>query len=416
MPMRILVVTPFYAPDLGPSASLYAMLSEDLARLGNDVTVICAVPHYPSGCVAEPFRGRLVWREERSGVRIIRLWVPSVNRARLMLRLWSLLCYQVLAAVMVLGRKYDVSIASGPAFEVALPVVAMNLRRRPMIYSVHEIYPDVGIKAGVFRRRWAIGLVVWLESWCCARAGYVRVLSEGYRRALEDRGVASTKLQVIGDWVDTDFISPTPRHNALSVSWDLDEHFVVMHAGNLGLTQGLEHVVEAAAGLVSDPRICFVFVGDGAARENLQVKAAGLSNVRFIPFQPRSLLPLVLASGDVHLNSLKRGFATDSVPSKCYSIMAAGRPIVAAVDHDTDSWALVQQAGCGVCVPPENPTALAHAIRELYIDAQDRERLGANGRAYVVKHHSRRAATGQFCRLARSLASTTLLRRWKIGG
>jgi putative colanic acid biosynthesis glycosyltransferase WcaI len=404
--MRILVVTPFYAPDLGPSASLYAMLCEDLSRLGCEVSVISAVPHYPSGRVADGFRGRLVRTEELNGVKVTRVWVPGINRARLALRLLGFACYQALAAAVAFTRRYDVLIASGPAFEVFLPVLGLGiLRRRQMIYSVHEIYPDVGVKLGIFRHRLVTGWVGWLERWCSNRASYVRVLSEGYRRALEAKGVPKAKLTVIGDWVDTDFIQPAPRHNAFSASWGLDDAFVVMHAGNLGLTQGLEDVVEAARRLARDPRICFAFVGDGAARGQLQamVTAARLSNVRFIPFQPRALLPLVLASADVHLNALKRGFGTDSVPSKCYSIMAAGRPVIAAVDPDTDTWTLIQQADCGLTVPPGKPEALAGAVRELYENAQDRERLGANGRAYAVQHHSRTAAAEQFYRLARAL-------------
>lgn len=406
--MRILLITPFYAPDLGPSASLYTMLCEDLVRLGCEVSVISAVPHYPSGRVAEEFRGRLIKAEELNGVKVTRVWVPSVNRARLGWRIWSLACYQVLAAAIALGREYDLLMASGPALEVALPVlVAGTLRPKPTVFSVHEIYPDVGVKLGVFRHRLTAGVVEWLERWCRARAGCVRVLSEGYKRVLEARGVSSAKLTVIGDWVDTDFIRPAPRHNAFSASWGLDAHFVVMHAGNFGLTQGLEHVVEAARRLASHPHIRFAFVGDGASREQLEglVKAAGLSNIRFIPFQPRAVLPLVLASADVHLNTLKGGLATDSVPSKCYSIMAAGRPLVAAVDPGTDTWALIQQADCGLPVPPDNPEALAEAIRELYDHAQYRERLGSNGRLYAVKHHSRTAAAEQFCRQARTLVS-----------
>lgn len=408
--MRILLVTPFYAPDLGPSASLYAMLCEDLARLGCEVSVVSAVPHYPSGRVTKEFRGRLIWTEERNGVKVTRVWVPSVNRARLALRVLSLACYQALAATVAFRRPYDVLIASGPAFEVALPVLALGLvRRRPMIYSVHEIYPDIGVKLGIFRHRLAAALVGWLERWCSNRAGCLRVLSEGYRRALEAKGVPESNLVVIGDWVDTDFIQPAPRHNAFSAAWDLDDSFVVMHAGNLGRTQGLEYVLEAARWLGSQPGISFVFVGDGAARESLQgaVESEGLRNVRFIPFQPRALLPQVLASADIHLNTLKRGFATDSLPSKCYSIMAAGRPVITAVDHGTDTWRLIRQANCGLLVAPENPDALAEAILELHDNAQYRERLGANGRAYAVKRLSRTAAAEKFCQLARTLAAKT---------
>src|SRR5712691_5898957 len=116
--MRVLVITPFYAPDLGPSAALYEMLCEDLARLGCEMSAISAVSHYPTGSVSKEFRGRLGWREKRNGVDVTRVWVPSVNRARLGLRLLSFLCYQILASAVGLRRNYDVVITSNPALEV----------------------------------------------------------------------------------------------------------------------------------------------------------------------------------------------------------------------------------------------------------------------------------------------------------
>jgi colanic acid biosynthesis glycosyl transferase WcaI len=405
--VRVLVITPFYAPDLGPGAALYAMLCEELVRLGCDVSVISAVPHYPTGRVAKEFRGRLVQRERRKGVDVTRVWVPSVDRARLGLRLLSFFCYQVLAAFVALSRPYDVLLASSPAFEVLLPTVALGvLRRKPMLYSVHEIYPDLGVKVGIFRHPPVIKAIEWMERLSCRQAGYVRVLSEGYKGVVESKGTPESKLAVISDWIDADLIRPLPRLNAFSARWGLDAQFVAMYAGNLGLTQGLDQVVEAARLLEKEPAIRIVLMGDGAAKASLQqsVQRMGLGNVRFIPFQEHELLPWALASADVSLIMLKRGMGTDSVPSKCYSIMASGRPIIASVDEGSDTWKVIQRAGCGLCLKPENPTALAEAILDLFRNDAYRARLGALGRAYVVQHHSKLAAAQEFCNLLRSLS------------
>jgi colanic acid biosynthesis glycosyl transferase WcaI len=382
------------------------MLCEELVRLGCEVSVISAVPHYPTGRVAKEFRGRLVQRERRGGVDVTRVWVPSVDRARLGLRLLGFFCFQVLAAFAGLTRRYDVLLASSPALEVLLAVLALGvLRRKPMIYSVHEIYPDVGVKLGIFRHRAVIKAIDWMERLCCRRAGYVRVLSEGYKRTMGARGVPESKLAVVWNWADTDFIRPLPRRNVFSRQWGLDGVFVVLYAGNLGPTQGLEHVLEAARLLEEEPAIRIVLVGDGAAKGSLQqsVERAGLTNVQFIPFQDHELVPWVLASADVSLLTLKRGMGTDSVPMKCYSIMASGRPIIASVDESSDTWNEIQRAGCGVCVEPENPLALASAILDLFRNDAYRARLGALGRAYAVQHRSKPAAAQEFCNLLRSL-------------
>jgi putative colanic acid biosynthesis glycosyltransferase WcaI len=404
--MRILVLTPFYAPDLGPSAALYEMLSEELTTLGHEVSVISAVPHYPTGRVAEEFRGSWTRRERRNGVDVTRVWVPSVDRSRLWLRLMSFLCYQLLATAVGIGRKYDAVIASNPAFEVLLPLFLLAFfRRKPVIYSVHEVYPDVGVAAGIFRHRAVIQLVAWLERLSCKRAIYVRVLSEGYRRALEARGVPASKLAVIGDWMDTEFVRPFPRRNPFTSRWGLDGCFVVMYAGNLGPTQGLESVVEAARLLAADPLIRFVFVGDGSAKAHLERRAIALDlpNLVFVPFQPRELLPEVLSAADVSLVALKKGLGAGSVPSKLYAILASGRPVLAAVDPDSDTANLIREAQCGLTVTPEDPEALCHGVLELCDRTERRRRMGENGREYVARHRSKRLAGEKFHELLLSI-------------
>jgi len=400
--MRILLLTPFYDPDLGPSAALYRGLCEELVRLGCEVSVISAVPHYPTGRVPREYRGRLIQRENRNGVDVTRVWVPSLNRARLPLRALGFACYQLLACAAAFRRPYDVLIASNPAFEVLLPFLALTVSpRQPAVFCVHEIYPDVGVQIGIFRHAPIIRLVDWMERACFRRAECVRVLSEGYRRALEAKGVPGSKLAVIRDWTDTDVIRPLPRRNGFSARWNLENSFVVMYAGNLGPTQGLEQVVEAASRLSHEPRIRFVLVGEGAAREGLQrlVQSRGLTNVEFVPFQPRALLPLVLASADASLVTLKRGVGSHSVPSKIYAILASGRPVIAAADSGTDTADLVQRARCGLRVEPENPDELAAAILRLYRDEEYRMGLGANGRAYATSLHSRESAAPEFYKL-----------------
>jgi colanic acid biosynthesis glycosyl transferase WcaI len=406
--VRILVLTPYYAPDLGPSAALYEMLCEDLAGFGHQVSVISAVPHYPTGRVAQEFRGSArVWRRERrGGVDVTRVWVPSLNRARLGLRALSLLCYQLLAAAAAIGRSFDVVIASNPAFEVAVPVFLLAfIRRKQFVYSVHEIYPDIGVALGIFRHRVVIRFIDWLERLCCVRAAHVRVLSAGYRRALEARGVAAAKLTVIRDWIDTEFIRPLPRQNAFSRRWGLDEHFVVLYAGNIGPTQGLEFVLRTAQLLAGQPSIRFVFVGDGAAKGALEKlsRSRDLANVVFIPFQPRERLPEVLAAADISLVSMRKGLVASSVPSKLYSILSSGRPAIAAVDDGSDIAELVREAGCGICAPPEDPEALRRAVLELFGDGQKRRRMGESGREFVVRCHSRRQAVEKFQELLDSL-------------
>jgi colanic acid biosynthesis glycosyl transferase WcaI len=405
--MRILLASPYYAPDLAPDASLFEMLLTDLARKGHEVSVICAVPHYPTGRVPEKFRGRLFQREIRDGVHVTRVWIPSVNRARLFRRFLAMLCYQFLAGLLALSSRFDVMFTINPAFESALPLfIAGTLRRKPVIYAAWDIYPDVGIRLGIFRNRCVIGAVSAVENYCYRHCAFVHVLCEGHRRLLIDRGVPASKLAVIPLWVDAEFIRPLSRRSGFSASHNLNDAFVVLYAGNFGKTHGVDHLLETARLVSVEPRIKFVLVGAGEAHANLQreFQSAGLANALFLDFQPRENLPALLASADVSLVMLKRGFGSDSVPSKAYPIMASGRAILASVDRDCETADLVRRSRCGLRVEPEDPQEISGAILELFRNRDLCAQFGAAGRSYALQHHSRVVAAGEFERLLHCLA------------
>jgi colanic acid biosynthesis glycosyl transferase WcaI len=160
----------------------------------------------------------------------------------------------------------------------------------------------------------------------------------------------------------------------------------------------LEHVVVAAERLATEPDIRMVFVGDGAGRSALEAEVARhpTAQVTSLPFQPRSRLAEVLGTADISLVCLKRGVGIGSQPSKTLSILASGRPLVASVDEASDTRRLVESAGAGLCVPPEDPSALAEAILALRRDPKRRADMGERGREYAIRHHSIAAAADRF--------------------
>ena len=186
--MNIVLITPYYEPDLGPSSPLVTMLSEDLTSLGHEVTVIAAVPHFPSGQVKEGFRGGL-WRwDVLRGVKVCRLWVPSGNRANLLHRLFVFLIYQILSVLAGLTVTGDVVIITNPAIETILPYLLFNkIRNIPIIYCVWDLYPEVGVQVGVFRHRFIISVVNILENYCLNRAAVVQSLANNFVDNLNSR-------------------------------------------------------------------------------------------------------------------------------------------------------------------------------------------------------------------------------------
>lgn len=400
--MRILLISPYYIPDLGPSAPLFTMLSEGLVKQGHSVSVVTTVPHYPSGKVSSSYRGKWIHRSIENQVEVSRVWLPSVNRSNFAFRLLQFFCYQVGAVKAEFNKKYDVVIVANPALWTWMPFVYYAcFRHKPAVFSVHDVYPEVGVTLGVFRNKFIIAAVTILERYCLNRSRIVRILSDSFRPGLRNLGIPDDKMALVYDWVDTDLIRPLPRDNQFAQEYNLRDRFVVLYAGNIGLSQGLENVLAAAEQLGSQPDICFLFVGDGPGREQLitQANLRNLTNVQFIPFQPRSRLPEVLGSADVSMVILRRGIGTGSLPSKTFSILASGRPIIASVDELSETWDLVQKAQAGLCIEPESPLALVKAILMLKNDQNLRERLGQNGRIWAEKRHSLKYATIQFEKL-----------------
>jgi colanic acid biosynthesis glycosyl transferase WcaI len=397
--MHILFLVPYYAPDLGPAAPLFTTLSEELVQRGHQVSVIAAVPHYPSGSVPEEFRKGWIQKTSENGVQVVRVRIPSVKRANMAQRMLQYLCYQLGAAWAGTRLKYDVVLVANPALWVWWPfTVLVFFRRVPAVFSVQDVYPDVGVSLGIFRHKLVIRAVAWLERFCLRQSAVIQIISDAFRPGLRALGVPDEKMALAYNWVDTGLIKPLPKDNAFSREHQLTDRFVILYAGNIGLSQGLEHVLAAAEQLADHRDLLVVFIGDGAGRKELvkQAEQSGLSTVLFLTFQPRARLPEVLASADISLITLKRGMGAGSLPSKTLSGLASGRPLVVSVDKGSDTWNMVEQADAGLCVPPEDPSSLAGAILTLAQDPELCQRLGRNGRAWAEKYHSPQAAAEKF--------------------
>ncbi|MBN1828341.1 MAG: glycosyltransferase family 4 protein [Deltaproteobacteria bacterium] len=400
--MRILVVIPYYKPDGGAEATLFPLLCEEMVKLGHEVTVLTTVPHYPSGRVRGAWRGWKNWHSEEKGVKIVRVGLPSVNRYNLAARLFQFITFQVRATQVGLFLNFDVLLSHTSSLEVGLPYLFLSaFRHKPAVYSIHDIYPDIGINMGVFRNRLLIRSVERLESYCMKRAKKIRILSKSFEINLLNKGVTPSKLALIYDWVDTEEVRPLPRQNNFALEHSLVDRFTIVYVGNIGPLQGLDSVIEAACLVNYDLEIYFVFVGDGAARRILIEKThqMGIDNVRFIPYQPRERIPEILATSDICLITLCKGGSFGALPSKTYQILASGRALIASVDEKSDMWDLIRRADAGLCVPPEEPSKLAEAILMLKKDKSLRERFGRNGRTWVEQHHSSQLAAKQFEKL-----------------
>lgn len=405
--MHILLLSLYFAPDHCANSVIMTELAEELVALGHQVTVVTAFPHYDINRIWAEYRGKLVQKDRRGPLTVYRtyLYVPG-DKTSLAGRLLNYASFNVISTLVGLfAGKFEVIVAPSPPLTIGLGAYLISrLRRVPYIYNVQDIYPDVAVRLGVLTNRRVIAFFRQMEDFVYRKSAGVTVLSEGFRRNLLAKSVPDDKIHTIPNFVDTEFVRPLPKDNALSRRHNLQDKFVVLYAGNIGLSQGLETLLEAAR-LV--PTAQFLIVGNGAAKAGLMAQAQqmALANVLFLPFQPREDLPELYALADVAVVVLRQGIGAESVPSKAYTILSAGRPLIAAIDAESDTRLMISAADCGLWVSPEDPVLLAEAVRKLQADPALRRQYGQNGRAYVLAHHTRRSVALRYDAMLKTVVS-----------
>jgi colanic acid biosynthesis glycosyl transferase WcaI len=369
------------------------------------VRVVCGQPSYR----ALKLKG-LPRSEKHKGVSIERVWSYIPSRRTIPQRLVHYGSYFTTSLLRSLASyKPDVCLVmSTPPLLLGVSGVLLRaLKGVPFIYSVQDLYPDIAIHLGVLKPNAPTTHAIEHLNRVCYRAAAALVaLSPAMGDRLEAKGVAGERIHVIPNWADTGSVVPCARDNAFARQHGLCDDFVLQYAGNIGLSQGLESIVDAAVELRDLP-IKFAMVGDGNARTSLEsaVRTRGLNNVLFLPPQPRERLAHVLGACDVGLVSMRRGVAGDLVPSKLYGIMAASRPVLAAVEPGSEVARVVQERQCGWVVGPEHGGQLASGIRAAYeAERGELRRRGANGRRACVQLYSRAAVTRRYHELIEQVA------------
>jgi colanic acid biosynthesis glycosyl transferase WcaI len=406
--VNLVVVTPHFAPDVAPTGAVITRIVEELAARGHRLEVLTALPWYRDHKIEPGYEGRLLRHEDTPWGRVTRLHpFPTSDKRNIIGRALSFAGFSTVGAVAgARGGRVDGVLALSPPLTLGLTGLAIARKRKaPYVFNLQDVFPDIAIELGVLTNKQGIAASRRLERFCYRHADAITVLSEDLRDNVLERVDDPAKVRVIPNFVDTEHIRPEDPENAYRREFGLEGKIVVMYAGNVGLSQSLELVLEAASALAYEEDVIFVINGQGARRNELEQKARGMQNVRFIDLQPIERLPEVLAAGDIHLVPLKRGLARSSVPSKTYSILAAGRPLVASVDEGSEVARIVERAGAGVSVPPEDAEALTKAIRSL-LDSPDAVRqMGASGRTFVEDWASAAAVAESYEALFEELAA-----------
>lgn len=400
--MKLLVYGINFAPELTGIGKYTGEMAQWLAHAGHEVRVITAPPYYPAWRVQDGHSARQYRVERWQGVQVIRtpLWVPrQPGGLKRLLHLGSFALASLPALIAQWRWKPDVVWVVEPPLMCAPAAVAFAaLRGAGTWLHIQDYEVDAAFDLGLIKGHTLRRAVQRAERWLMRRFDRVSTISGRMVDRARDKGVAPERVVLFPNWVDIGGIAPlaapSPYRTELGLAPDA---LVALYSGNMGNKQGLEVLAEVARLLSNEPRIQFVLGGSGSGRADLQARCAGLPNVRFLDLQPLERLNDWLGLADVHLLPQRADAADLVMPSKLTGMLASGRAVLATAMPGTElSRVVTDDAACGLVVPPENPAAMAEALRALAADPARRAAMGASGRRYAEAELSRDAVLRRF--------------------
>ncbi len=405
--MRILFLTHYFPPEVNAPASRTFEHCREWVRIGHEVHVITCVPNHPAGRIYPGYRNRLLRHEVHEGIHVHRvLTVPAAN-AGFIGRSANYFFYLVMAALVApFLPKVDVVVSTSPQFFCGLAgYVVSRLKRVRWVLEIRDLWPESIVTVGAMRESRATRALGWLESFAYRKADAIVSVTESFVAHIEARG-GRGKVTVITNGVDLQFFTPADDDPALAAEFGVTGRFVAAYVGTHGMAHGLDTVLRAAERLRDDPRVAFLLAGDGAQREQLiqQRDAMRLGNVFIVGQQPKERMPGIWALTDVSLVLLRKRQTFESViPSKIFEAMGMARPIILGVRGESQR--IVEAAGAGLCIEPENDEELAEAVRKLATEPARARALGASGRRYVEENYDRRRLAARFEQLLARVAA-----------
>jgi glycosyltransferase involved in cell wall biosynthesis len=413
--MRVLYLSQYFPPETGATQTRAFEMARHLVEKGHEVCVVAEVPNHPSGIIHPAFRGVWFRREKLAGIEVLYVRVlafPKKNFRTRLLFYASYMLAAMAAGLFLITRRFDCVVATSPPLPVGAAGMFLSLvHRAPLVFEVRDLWPASAVAMGELKGRVPLALAALLESLCYRRAARVVAVTEGIAADLKARPGMETKVALIpnGATVDSfarDVQAGTTARRALG----LENAFVVLYAGILGVAQGLETMLLAAQQLANNPRFQFLVAGAGPREARLREMARelGLLNLRFLGERPRTEMPALYSAADAALVPLRRiDVFRRARPSKMFDAFACGTPVLLGIEGEAAE--ILSMAGGGLPYTPEDPEALAGAILALdSLGAREREAMGARARAFVEECHSRTKYAADFERLLRE---TVLLRK-----
>jgi len=414
--VKILYVSQYFPPEMGAPAARAAELARHWAQAGHQVSVLTGFPNHPTGVVPDEWRPplrRLFYREKANGVDVFRTWLWPLPNRKAHERIRNYTSFFISAALRGLTlTRPDVIIATSPQLLVGLAGWWLAFARQiPFVFEVRDLWPEslaaVGVGDEDSLLHHALGA---LAGFLYERADCIVVVTPAFQQHLVQRWhVPEDKISVVENGVETDLFAPLPQraNDELRQQLGATGKFLVLYAGTMGMAHGLETLLDAADQLKHNNRdVQFVLVGEGAEKERIKslAQSRGLSDIRFLDQQPREKIPAFISASDACLVLLKKTEIFKTViPTKLLEFMSCARPVILGVEGQARE--IVEQAGAGLVIEPENAEALAGAIRQLAANRELALAMGQKGREYVLRCFSRSWTAEKYIQILQTLVT-----------
>ena len=416
--MNLLYISQYFPPEMGAPAARASELARHWADAGHEVSILTGFPNHPTGVVPAEWRSRLrrlMYHEKVGQVDVYRTWLwPLPNRkAHERMRSYASFCVSAALRGMTIPRP-DVIIASSPQLLVGLSGWWLAFTRQiPFVFEVRDLWPESLAAVGVGGENSLLHhALAGIAGFLYRRADRIVVVTPAFEDYLLDRWrVPAEKIEVVENGVETDLFVPTDPASAAARKKELgaESQFLVCYIGTMGMAHALEILLDAAARLQSErPNVLFLLIGEGSEKERLQslAESRGLANVRFLDQQPREKIPSFISASDLCLVLLKKTDVFKTViPTKMLEYMSCARPVILGVEGQAQQ--ILEDAGAGLAIEPENADALATAITQLDHNRELAKTLGEQGRAYILQNFSRARTAQKYITILRDITSTS---------
>ena len=403
---NLLIYAHYYFPDVASTGQILTELAEGLKDTFH-TTVICTVPSY-TGKISQYYRKHKYYYENINGVDVLRIRVPEFRKNFALSRILNILAYffsAIAATFRVERQDYIFTISQPPILGGMLGVIGKRVKKAKLIYNIQDFNPEQVRAVQFTQSKLVLGIMMTLDKYSCKQADRVVVVGRDMIETLKKRFIDLPDYAYINNWINEKEIIPLPADHRQVVQfkqkYGLQDKFVVMYSGNIGLYYDLQNIVKVIEKFQDRSDVTFAFIGEGSVLEELRdyQKKHQVTNVVFIPYQDKSSLVYSLNAGDVHFVVNAKGIKGVSVPSKLYGVMAAGKPVLGILEEGSEARLIVEEAGCGISVDPGDYEAI-EALIQKFIEKKDSQQLkemGSRGREYLVNYLTKDVSIRKYC-------------------